>query len=67
MRDSLLPLIVEDEGQISLGPRRLTIRQLKAVLDYQGFYSAVRYRYYPVSTLQGYFLGWRRENRVFGA
>lgn len=67
MRDSLLPLIAADEGQISVGPRRLTIRQLQAILDYQGYYSAVRDRYYPVNNLQGEFLGWRRVARVFGA
>lgn len=37
MRDSLLPLLAADEGQISVGPRRLTIRQLQAILDYQGY------------------------------
>ena len=70
MRDSLLPLIAADEGQISVGPRRLTIRQLQAILDYQGYYSAVRCRYYPIVQYPsgteggGAFMGWRSEPRT---
>lgn len=56
-----------DEQNDDLRPSTLTIKHLQAVLDLQGYYSGVRYRYYPVTDSNGLFLYWRSQERIFGA
>ena len=56
-----------DEQNDDLRPSTLTINHLQAVLDLQGYYRGVRYRYYPVTDSTGLFLYWRSQERVFGA
>lgn len=59
MLESLVALA--DDGPLG---KPLTLEHLQLTLDIQGYYSGVRYRYYPLfdqSTLQ--FSGWRIADR----
>lgn len=66
MRDSLIDMLDGDGGNISIGRRPLTMRQMQTILDIQGYFAGVRYRFYPEFSDKGKFTGWRIQERQFG-
>ena len=61
MLESLVALA--DDGPLG---EPLTLEHLQLTLDIQGYYSGVRYRFYPEFSDQGKFTGWRITERQFG-
>lgn len=55
-----------DYGPLSLGRSTLTMKHLQAVLDHQGYFAGLRYRFYPEFSDQGKFTGWRITQRQIG-
>lgn len=55
-----------DYGPLSLGRSTLTMKHLQVILDHQGYFAGLRYRFYPKFSAQEKFTGWRITERHFG-
>ena len=65
-QDILEELLDEGRGDGVGDFAPLSIEHLQMVINVQGYFSGVRYRYYP-EQVDGQFVCWRVEERTFGS